>query len=126
MKIVCFKQRPVWGDELSLIVPKLALQNRHTLKKGCAFVASLLPSGVAKVYFEENLCNASMVKTYEAKALLAYGRLVQNLPTESKMTIQPDDYVVCGTIKEGRCNIIANDAFVAWVGNSCEIIKKPC
>ena len=113
--IPLFDRRPTWNDELPLLVPKATLQAAHHLKKGSAVVAVKRPSGLVIAYFEGNIYNASNITTFDEKALLAYGRMVQNYPTTAKMAIEIEDYEVVGSIRAGKCSIQATPAYEAWV-----------
>ena len=114
-EIPLFVGRPSWNDELALLVPKSQFQAHHDLKKGSAVVAVTRPSGQVVAYFEGNIYGASNVKTFDDKAALAYGRLVQNYPTTGKMVIDPDEYEIVGSIRGGKCKLELTPAYESWV-----------
>ena len=113
--IPLFVTRPTWNDELALLVPKIEFQPKHHLKKGSAVVAVKRPSGQVVAYYEGNLYNACNVNTFDEKAMLAYGRLVQNYPTTAKCVIEADEYEICGSIRSGKCQIQPTEAYSNWV-----------
>lgn len=110
-----FDRRPTWNDELALLVPKIELQGKHHLKKGSAVVAVKIPSGQVMAYYEGNIYGASNIVSYNDKAMLAFGRMVQNYPTTATMVIEAEDYEAVGTICCGKCSIQPTPAYEAWV-----------
>ena len=113
--IPLFDRRPTWNDELSLLVPKTEFQAQHELKKGSAVVAVKRPSGQVIAYYEGNIYGACNIVTFDDKAVLAYGRLVQNYPTSAKFVLDPDEYEIVGSIRAGKCKFQPTPAYESWV-----------
>lgn len=84
--------RPDADERAALYVPLNSMKADvlATIRKGAAIVGFANHDGTVSIYFESNRFNDVALLKWEHKARKAYDRLIENSPTTSKMTIDPD------------------------------------
>jgi hypothetical protein len=94
-------QRPDEADSrAALFVPTTSIKDDilTTIRKGAAVVGFGNHDGTLTIYYESNRFNEPTLAKWEHKARKAYDRLLENLPTTSKMVCKPENFEQIGYI----------------------------
>ncbi len=110
--------RPAYGQKALVLVPKLDNQAiwAKLIKPGSSMVGFRAQGFDATIiYYEGNIYGASNLKSYEDRAICAYGRLSHSYPTVAMCADQIDSLEVIGHITQHGMDIEETAAYRAWV-----------
>ncbi|WP_158025708.1 hypothetical protein [Rhodoferax antarcticus] len=116
--VIAVVGRPAFGEPGLVLVPKLEKQAMwsNLVKPGSSLVGFRTRDLLATiVYFEGNMHHASNLKTFEERAVCAYGRMSTSYPTVAMCADQIDSLEVIGTLTQRGMTIDETPAFKAWV-----------
>lgn len=110
-------ERPDADGRAALFVPKADIKEDVllTLRKGAAVVGFGNHDRTVTIYFESNRFNEPTLAKWEQKARKAYARLVDDLPTTSKMTTRLDYFEQVGYISGKGLSIRRMDSLKRWL-----------
>jgi len=108
--------RPAYGQTALLVVPKIEHQQRWStiIKGGSGIVGYLVNSETIHVYYEGNLYNASNLKTFEERALCAYGRCSMRYPTIAQVAVPMAEFEIVGKLSPDCFDLQSTPAVKAW------------
>jgi hypothetical protein len=110
-------ERPDADGRAALFVPKADIKEDVllTLRKGAAVVGFGNHDRTVTIYFESNRFNEPTLAKWEQKARKAYARLVDDLPTTSKMTTRLEYFEQVGYISGKGITIRRMDSLKRWL-----------
>lgn len=115
--------RPAWGDEATIVVPKIEHQQRvaGSIDPASGIVAFRVHNAADKliVYYEGNRFNSSSMSELEDRVMNAYGRMSKTYPTIAMAMMDASDFEVVGTVEPNRVQIDHDHPAVqAWVAEA--------
>jgi hypothetical protein len=120
-------ERPDADGRAALFVPKADIKDDvlQTLRKGAAVVGFGNHDRTVTIYFESNRFNEPTLAKWEQKARKAYARLVDDLPTTSKMTTRLEYFEQVGYISGKGLNVRRMDSLKRWLAFSEALDTAP-
>ncbi len=111
------QERPDAEGRAALFVPKADIKEEVllTLRKGAAVVGFGNHDRTLTIYYESNRFNEPNLAKWEQKARKAYERLVDNLPTTSKMQSKLEYFEQVGYISGKGLSIRRMDSLKRWL-----------
>jgi hypothetical protein len=110
-------ERPEADGRAALFVPKADIKDEvlQLVRKGAAVVGFGNHDRTVTIYYESNRFNEPALAKWELKARKAYARLVDDLPTTSKMTTKLDYFEQVGYISNKGISIRRMDSLKRWL-----------
>lgn len=121
-------QRPDKEDSrAALFVPTANIKEEvlQALRNGAAIVGFGNHDRTLTIYYECNRFNEPELAKWEQKARKAYDRLLDNLPTTSKMVVKIESFEQVGYISSKGINIRRMESLVRWLENSNALESAP-
>lgn len=120
-------ERPDAEGRAALFVPTAAIKEEvlQTIRKGAAVVGFGNHDRTLTIYYESNRFNEPLLGKWEQKARKAYERLVDNLPTVSKMTAKPEHFEQVGYINGKGITIRRMASLMRWLEQSEALDSAP-
>jgi len=117
--------RPAYGQTALLLVPKIEHQQKWStiIKGGSAIVGYLVDSETIHAYYEGNLYKASNLKTYEERALCAYGRCSMRYPTIAQVGVPVTEFEIVGKLSPECFDLQSTPAVKAWRALDASMIE---
>lgn len=121
------QERPDADGRAALFVPKADIKEDVllTLRKGAAVVGFGNHDRTVTIYYESNRFNEPNLAKWEQKARKAYERLVDNLPTTSKMQSKLEYFEQVGYISGKGITIRRMESLKRWLEYSDAIASAP-
>ena len=121
------QERPDADGRAALFVPKADIKEEvlQTLRLGAAVVGFGNHDRSVTIYFESNRFNEPALQKWEQRARKAYDRLIDNLPTTSKMTTRLDYFEQVGYINGKGITIRRMDSLKRWLEQSEQLESAP-
>ncbi|AVR98327.1 hypothetical protein [Pseudoduganella armeniaca] len=113
-------ERPDADSRAALFVPTAAIKDdvMQLLRNGAAVVGFGNHDRTLTIYYESNRFNEATLAKWEQRARKAYDRLVDNLPTTSKMVVKMEYFEQVGYINGKGINVRRMDSLKRWL-ESC-------
>lgn len=120
-------ERPDADSRAALFVPTTAIKEDvlALVRKGAAVVGFGNHDRTLTIYFESNRFNDPALFKWEIKARKAYERLIDNLPTVSKMISKPENFEQVGYINGKGITIRRMEALTRWLAYSEALETAP-
>lgn len=121
-------QRPDETDSrAALFVPTAAIKEDilGAIRKGAAVVGFGNHDRTLTIYYESNRFNEPALAKWEQKARKAYDRLLENLPTTSKMVCKSDNFEQVGYISTKGITIRRRASLDRWLEQSDALDSAP-
>ncbi|AXA94191.1 hypothetical protein [Massilia sp. YMA4] len=120
-------ERPDADSRAALFVPTAAIKDdvMQLLRNGAAVVGFGNHDRTLTIYYESNRFNEATLSKWEQKARKAYDRLVDNLPTTSKMIVKMEYFEQVGYINGKGINIRRMDSLKRWLELSDAMESAP-
>ena len=120
-------ERPDAEGRAALFVPTAAIKEDvlQTIRKGAAVVGFGNHDRTLTIYYESNRFNEPLLVKWEQKARKAYDRLVDNLPTVSKMTAKMEHFEQVGYINGKGITIRRMASLMRWLEQSEALDSAP-
>lgn len=120
-------ERPDADSRAALFVPTTAIKEDvlALVRKGAAVVGFGNHDRTLTIYFESNRFNDPALFKWEIKARKAYERLIDNLPTVSKMISKPENFEQVGYINGKGITIRRMEALTRWLEYSEALETAP-
>lgn len=120
-------ERPDADSRAALFVPTANIKDDvlQLLRKGAAVVGFGNHDRTLTIYYESNRFNEATLAKWEQKARKAYDRLVDNLPTTSKMVVKMEYFEQVGYINGKGINIRRMDSLKRWLEYSDAMDSAP-
>lgn len=117
--------RPAYGQTALLLVPKIEHQQKWStiIKGGSAIVGYLVNSETIHAYYEGNLYNAANLKSYEERALCAYGRLAMRYGSIAQVAVSVDEFEVVGKLSPDCFDLQSTPSVKAWRALDASMIE---
>jgi hypothetical protein len=96
-----------------------------TIRPGAAVVGFANHDDTITVYFESNRFDDAGLFKWEHKARKAYDRLIDNVPTVSKLTTSPGNFEQIGYITGKAITIRRMDSLKRWLAASDALDSAP-
>jgi len=121
------QERPDADGRAALFVPTSHIKDEvlQTLRKGAAVVGFGNHDRTVTIYYESNRFSEPHLVKYDQKARKAYERLVENLPTTSKMTTKLEYFEQVGYINGKGINVRRMDSLKRWLEFSDALDSAP-
>lgn len=121
------QERPDADGRAALFVPKAGIKDDvlQLVRKGAAVVGFGNHDRTVTIYYESNRFNEPTLAKWELKARKAYARLVDDLPTTSKMTTKLEYFEQVGYISGKGINIRRMDSLKRWLEFSDALDTAP-
>jgi hypothetical protein len=121
------QERPDADGRAALFVPKPDIKEEvlQTLRLGAAVVGFGNHDRSVTIYFESNRFNEPTLGKWEQKARKAYSRLVDDLPTTSKMTTKLEYFEQVGYISAKGISIRRMESLKRWLAQSDALDTAP-
>ncbi|TWI64423.1 hypothetical protein IP91_03193 [Pseudoduganella lurida] len=121
------QERPDADGRGALFVPKADIKDEvlQTLRLGAAVVGFGNHDRSLTIYYESNRFNEPTLAKWENKARKAYERLVDNLPTTSKMQTKMEYFEQVGYISGKGITIRRMDSLKRWLAFSDALATCP-
>jgi hypothetical protein len=118
-------ERPDADSRAALFVPTAAIKDdvMQLLRNGAAVVGFGNHDRTLTIYYESNRFNEATLAKWEQRARKAYDRLVDNLPTTSKMVVKMEYFEQVGYINGKGINIRRMDSLKRWL-ESCDALES--
>lgn len=107
---------PIAGNEAEL---------PPNIRHGAGIIGFGNPNGTLTIYFESNRFNDSSLHKWESKVQAAFRRMIDHLPTTSKMVIQPHQFEQVGTMGASGLRLTRFDSLKRWLSYSQAIESAP-
>lgn len=107
---------PIAGNEAELPA---------NIRNGAGIVGFGNPNGTLTIYFESNRFNDSALHKWESKVQLAFRRMIDHLPTTSKMVIPPHQLEQIGIMEADGLRLTRLDSLKRWLSYSQAIESAP-
>jgi hypothetical protein len=114
-------QRPDEADNRAAVfVPTTAIKEDilSAIRLGAAVVGFGNHDHTLTIYYESNRFNEATLHKWEHKARKAYDRLIDNLPTTSKMVCKPENFEQVGYISASGIHIRRRASLDRWLTQS--------
>ncbi|XLZ69967.1 hypothetical protein ABT364_26105 [Massilia sp. SR12] len=111
-------QRPDKDDSRAAVfVPTASIKEDilNLVRKGAAVVGFGNHDHTLTIYYESNRFNEPTLAKWEHKARKAYDRLLDNLPTTSKMVCKPENFEQIGYISTKGISIRRRASLERWL-----------
>jgi hypothetical protein len=95
------------------------------IRKGAGIIGFGNPNGTLTIYFESNRFNDSSLHKWENKVQAAYRRMIDHLPTTSKMVIPPSQLEQVGTMAASGLRLTRFDSLKRWLTYSQAMESAP-
>lgn len=120
-------ERPDADSRAALFVPTTAIKEDvlALVRKGAAVVGFGNHDRTLTIYFESNRFNDPALFKWEIKARKAYERMIDNLPTVSKMISKPENFEQVGYINGKGITIRRMDTLRRWLDYSEALETAP-
>lgn len=120
-------ERPDAEGRAALFVPTAAAKDEvlQTIRKGAAVVGFGNHDRTLTIYYESNRFNDPGLAKWEQKARKAYDRLVDNLPTVSKLIGKPEHFEQVGYINGKGITIRRMASLMRWLEQSEALDSAP-
>lgn len=120
-------ERPDAEGRAALFVPTAGIKEDVllTIRKGAAVVGFGNHDRTLTIYYESNRFNEPALAKWEQKARKAYERLIDNLPTTSKMTAKPEHFEQVGYINGKGITIRRMETLTRWLQYSDAMDSAP-
>ena len=89
-----------------------------TIMGGAGIVGFGNSNGTLTVYFENNRFNDSALHKWEKRVQAAYRRMINHLPTTSKLVLQPHQFEQVGLMGAGGLRLTRFDSLKRWLAES--------
>jgi hypothetical protein len=111
----------------ALFVPTTSIKEEvlQTVRKGAAVVGFGNHDRTLTVYYESNRFAEPALAKWEQKARKCYERLLDNLPTTSKMVSKPENFEQVGYINSKGITIRRMEALQRWLDYSDALDSGP-
>jgi hypothetical protein len=111
----------------ALFVPTVSIKEEvlQTVRKGAAVVGFGNHDRTLTVYYESNRFAEPALAKWEQKARKCYERLLDNLPTTSKMISKPENFEQVGYINSKGITIRRMEALQRWLDYSDALDSGP-
>lgn len=111
------QERPDTDGRAALFVPTTSIKDDvlQTVRKGAAVVGFGNHDRTLTIYYESNRFNDPALAKWEQKARKAYERLIENLPTVSKMISKPENFEQVGYISAKGLTIRRMETLKRWL-----------
>ena len=121
------QERPDADGRAALFVPKADIKDEvlQALRLGAAVVGFGNHDRSVTIYYESNRFNEPNLAKWEQKARKAYDRLVDNLPTTSKMQTKLEYFEQVGYISGKGISIRRMESLKRWLEFSDAIDTAP-
>jgi hypothetical protein len=121
------QERPDADGRAALFVPKADIKDEvlQTLRLGAAVVGFGNHDRSVTIYYESNRFNEPTLAKWEQKARKAYARLVDDLPTTSKMTTKLEYFEQVGYISGKGITIRRMESLKRWLAFSEALDTAP-
>lgn len=120
-------ERPDADGRAALFVPAKGVKEDIllTVRKGAAIVGFANHDRTVTVYFESNRFDDPVLAKWEHKARKAYDRLIDNVPTVSKLTAAPESFEQIGYINGKGITIRRMESLQRWLSYSDALASGP-
>lgn len=121
-------ERPDDADgRAALFVPTAAIKDEvlQTVRKGAAIVGFGNHDRTLTIYYESNRFSEPTLAKWEHKARKAFERLLDNLPTTSKMISKPENFEQVGYINSKGITIRRMEILQRWLEQSDALDTAP-
>lgn len=121
-------QRPDEADSRAAVfVPTANIKDDilAAVRKGAAVVGFGNHDRTLTIYYESNRFNEPTLAKWEHKARKAYDRLLDNLPTTSKMVCKPENFEQIGYISNKGISIRRRASLDRWLEYSEALDSAP-
>lgn len=110
-------ERPDAEGRAALFVPTASVKEEVllTIRKGAAVVGFGNHDRTLTIYYESNRFGEPALAKWEQKARKAYDRLIDNLPTTSKMIAKPEHFEQVGYINGKGITIRRMEILTRWL-----------
>ncbi|MES2261541.1 MAG: hypothetical protein V4724_23730 [Pseudomonadota bacterium] len=121
------QERPDADGRAALFVPTGTIKEEVllTIRKGAAIVGYGNHDRTLTVYYESNRFADPLLQKWEQKARKAYDRLIDNLPTTSKMISKMDNFEQVGYINAKGITIRRMEVLHRWLEYSEAMESAP-
>ncbi|UGQ45403.1 hypothetical protein [Massilia endophytica] len=121
------QERPEPQGRAALLVPTATIKDDvlQQVRKGAAIVGFGNHDRTVTIYYESNRFNEPGLQKWEQRARKAYDRMVENLPTTSKMTVRQDFFEQVGYINGKGITIRHMDKLKRWLEFSDALASAP-
>jgi len=113
-------ERPDADGRAALFVPTAAIKEDvlSAIRKGAAVIGFGNHDRTLTIYYESNRFNDPGLFKWEAKARKCFERLVENLPTVSKMVVKAENFEQVGYISARNITIRRMSLLRNWLDKS--------
>ena len=121
------QERPEPRGRAAIFVPSGTIKDDvlQLVRKGAAVVGFGNHDRTVTIYYESNRFNEPALQKWEQRARKAYDRLIDNLPTTSKMTTRLDYFEQVGYINGKGITIRRMDSLKRWLEQSEQLESAP-
>jgi hypothetical protein len=121
------QERPEPQGRAAIFVPSGTIKDDvlQLVRKGAAVVGFGNHDRTVTIYYESNRFNEPTLQKWEQRARKAYDRLIDNLPTTSKMTTRLDYFEQVGYINGKGITIRRMDSLKRWLEQSEQLESAP-
>jgi len=120
-------ERPDAGGRAALFVPSVGAKEEllQTIRHGAAVVGFGNHDRTLTIFYESNRFGEPTMLKWEQKARKAYDRLVENLPTVSKMVSKSENFEQVGYINGKGITIRRMETLKRWLAASEAMDSAP-
>jgi hypothetical protein len=118
---------PQTHGHVALFVPVAGIEAElpDNIRHGAGIIGFGNPNGTLTIYFENNRFNYSDLQMWETKVQAAFRRMIDHLPTTSKMVIPPHQMEQVGTMRADGLRLTRFDSLKRWLAYSQAMDSAP-
>ena len=119
--------RPHPGGRAALFVPRVDAEQAvtETIKNGSGMVGFGNRDGTLTIYFENNRFSDPALHLWQKKVFKAYDRMVNGLPTTSKMNCDPASVVQIGFVQGSEILVRDMEDLNDWLKRTNTLDSAP-
>jgi hypothetical protein len=121
------QDRPDAGGAAAVFVPRPDADEfvLETIRNGAGMAGFANGDGTVTVYFENNRFADNALDTWGSKVFKAYGRMVERMPTTSKLTCDGANLQAIGVVAGAQIVISDMAALTEWLRRTGALASAP-